>query len=442
MCALAVEFHSFSHHITCEMMEQATQCLRDDISADRLLHPAVFRIESQGIGLRPFRTEKSERRTVDQLFDRDTKNALSKMVDGGLIDELSECISTSKDADVFIGVRGAKAPEDWPEEFAVKISKPSPSKFNPNIRPNSKIREICKNVNLWAEKEFRNLSRLYNHRIPSPCPLLVQSGILLMELITEGGVPAPSLRDAPLDHEDYEELYEQILIDMRHLFQRCHLVRVDLSEYNIRIRDKQAIWVGAGQSVERDNLNAIIFLRNDIAAVTKFFKAAGVQTAPLMRAFEFVVEENLVSGVRSIVAAIREMPEHITANEFLRVFIPQNLGQVTEIELTRVASGAHGRAPLHGPLTGVAPSQLALPEGAMCEDEEEEEEDELEDGEDEQDDEEEEVRTETLNRKSFAKEEWKVKLKEIKLANRERRNSRTPKLEKRQRNRRCHRNSK
>ena len=38
-------------------------------------------------------------------------------------------------------------------------------------------------VRTWAEKEMRNLTRMYNENIPCPKPVLLRSHVLLMEFI-------------------------------------------------------------------------------------------------------------------------------------------------------------------------------------------------------------------------------------------------------------------
>jgi RIO kinase 1 len=38
-------------------------------------------------------------------------------------------------------------------------------------------------VRLWAEKEYRNLSRLYTNGIPCPKPIALKNHVLVMEFI-------------------------------------------------------------------------------------------------------------------------------------------------------------------------------------------------------------------------------------------------------------------
>ncbi len=51
-----------------------------------------------------------------------------------------------------------------------------------------------KMVRTWAEKEMRNLTRLHNHGIRCPEPILLRSHVLLMGFLGTDGWPAPRLR--------------------------------------------------------------------------------------------------------------------------------------------------------------------------------------------------------------------------------------------------------
>jgi serine/threonine-protein kinase RIO1 len=49
-------------------------------------------------------------------------------------------------------------------------------------------------VKMWAEKEFRNLNRLYQAGIPCPKAILLRQHVLVMSFIGEAGVAAPRLK--------------------------------------------------------------------------------------------------------------------------------------------------------------------------------------------------------------------------------------------------------
>lgn len=49
-------------------------------------------------------------------------------------------------------------------------------------------------VRLWAEKEMRNLTRMYTAGLPVPQPILLRSHVLMMSFIGKDGWPAPKLK--------------------------------------------------------------------------------------------------------------------------------------------------------------------------------------------------------------------------------------------------------
>lgn len=49
-------------------------------------------------------------------------------------------------------------------------------------------------VRLWAEKEMRNLMRMYSAGLPVPQPILLRSHVLMMSFVGKDGWPAPKLK--------------------------------------------------------------------------------------------------------------------------------------------------------------------------------------------------------------------------------------------------------
>lgn len=86
-------------------------------------------------------------------------------------------------------------------------------------------------VQVWAEKEFRNLSRIHKSVIKCPEPICVKSNVLIMQFMGTNGDAAPRLKDAIV--ENYENVYKETLRYMRILFHDCKLIHADLSEYNL-----------------------------------------------------------------------------------------------------------------------------------------------------------------------------------------------------------------
>lgn len=131
---------------------------------------------------------------------------------------------------------------------------------------------------MWAEKEFRNLSRIHQAGIPSPEPLHLKLHVLVMRLIGGGGWAAPRLKDAAIDEATMTQLYWviyptwtiELVIStrrqdcaryMRIMFEQCRLVHGDLSEYNILYHENRLYIIDVSQSVEHDHPLSLEFLR-------------------------------------------------------------------------------------------------------------------------------------------------------------------------------------
>lgn len=395
------------------------------------------------------RPGKDYRRTEEQVIDNRTKDVLLKLMKRKIIDKIYGCICTGKEGNIYIGTKGEGSDADWPETFAIKIYKTSVLKFKDRKRyiegelrfkNHSSSKNSRKAVILWAEKEFRNLHRLYKEGVKCPKPLMVKQNVLLMELITEGDKPAPQLRVANFDFKDLEYYYFELCMTLRYIYHHCKLVHADLSEYNLLVKNKEIYFIDVGQSVEFDNPNSNIFLRKDISVITKFFGNRGVKTVPLMRLFEFIVEDKLLTDDRAILEECIKVEETMSHEEFLGYHIPQRLADISdpEQEFEDLFNEDYERTFLHSPYTGIILTEIAHdPWEEKYSDEEEEEEDQ----------EEEEDKTEkqpdpTLNRKNYSKAEWKELQKSIRVARKEKRKTKTPKYIKRKAYRKKHPNAK
>lgn len=221
--------------------------------------------------------DKALRATVDQVLDPRTLGFLGKIFNNGTLSRINGCVSTGKEANIYYGLNESTA-----EEFAVKIYKTSILVFKDRTRyvvgehrfgekQSKNPRQMVRN---WAEKEYRNLKRLYSEPlIHSPKPIDLKENILVMEYLTRGnGNPSPKLRDYNFkDLENVINYYHEMLILMRVLYQNCRLVHADLSEYNTIVHEENLYVFDVSQSVEPDHPMSIDFLRMDIKNVNDFF---------------------------------------------------------------------------------------------------------------------------------------------------------------------------
>lgn len=246
--------------------------------------------------------DRANRATVEQVLDPRTMRFLGKIINKNVISRINGCISTGKEANVYHGDHEDTSVTD--KEYAVKIYKTSILVFKDreryvdgefrfrNTKNQSNPRKMVK---VWAEKEFRNLKRLHMNGIPCPEPIELRSHVLVMEYLTKGNAqPSPKLKDHPF--KDLDEIvfyYQQMLIYMRRMYQKCRLVHADLSEYNSIVHNDKLYIIDVSQSVEPEHPMALDFLRMDIKNVNDFFSRKKIHVFPERLLFKYIVEPSL-----------------------------------------------------------------------------------------------------------------------------------------------------
>ncbi|AOA63713.1 Serine kinase [Komagataella phaffii CBS 7435] len=239
--------------------------------------------------------DKSDRATVENVLDPRTIKFLEKLYRNGTITKLNGCISTGKEANVYHAVNETNG-----KQYAIKIYKTSVLIFKDReryvdgefrFRNTKNQHNPRKMIKIWAEKEFRNLKRLHSSGlIPTPEPVALKSHVLCMEFLTENEEsPSPKLKDYQFkDTEEVGRFYQQMLVYMRIMFQKCHLIHADLSEYNSIVHKGQLYIFDVSQSVEPDHPMSLDFLRMDIKNVNDYFQRK-IQVYPERLVFQFIV---------------------------------------------------------------------------------------------------------------------------------------------------------
>eukprot|EP00331_Platyophrya_macrostoma_P030007 CAMPEP_0176432208 /NCGR_PEP_ID=MMETSP0127-20121128/15257_1 /TAXON_ID=938130 /ORGANISM="Platyophrya macrostoma, Strain WH" /LENGTH=525 /DNA_ID=CAMNT_0017814335 /DNA_START=9 /DNA_END=1586 /DNA_ORIENTATION=+ len=281
--------------------------------------------------------DKKDRATVEQVLDPRTRVILVKLMNNGLFSEINGCISTGKEANVY------HAATNKGISLAIKIYKTSILVFKDRekyIQGEFRFRRgYCKSnprklIKLWAEKEIRNLKRIYQSGIPCPEPILVKTNVLVMEFLGEGMVPAPRLRNAELTTEQLSQVYLDLIMMMRRLYHECKLIHADLSEYNL-LYWKEKLWViDVSQSIEHDHPYALDFLRRDIYNVNQYFHKNNVRTFAIKTVFDYITDINIKTSKESLEALI-ELNKDFDAdkakeeeNVFASIYIPRTLEEM------------------------------------------------------------------------------------------------------------------
>ncbi|KAL2693543.1 hypothetical protein Neosp_000103 [[Neocosmospora] mangrovei] len=303
--------------------------------------------------------DKADRATSEQVLDQRTRMILLQMINRGSVSEVHGAISTGKEANVY----GAVLHDDRSGETiqrAIKVYKTAILSFKDRERYITGEHRFKggfdkgnnrKMVKLWAEKEFRNLRRIYNAGIPCPEPINLKLHVLVMGFLGDRkGWAYPRLRDAVLTGDDVDQqwhkLYVQLLGIMRRIYQVCRLVHADLSEYNILYHKEKLYIIDVSQSVEPDHPRSLEFLRMDIKNVGDFFRRKGVDTLADRAIFNFITAPEGAVEEPAMSEAIEKLYEtradatsedhaaqlEVDNEVFRNQYIPQTLEQVYDIE--------------------------------------------------------------------------------------------------------------
>ena len=246
-------------------------------------------LEHKVMALRQNSRTGDERQTMSEVFDDDTILGIYKLMKAGVIDTLEYPVSTGKEGNVF----AARDPKG--KMVALKIYRTSNATFNriaSYIQGDKRFRGLSgskrKIIMAWASKEFRNLQRMYKAGVNVPEPLRFHRNMVVMRYIGTQKAPAPLLKDVVVD--DPDEVYEDLLEQMRLTYQEAGLVHADLSEYNILYYRRKAFIIDVGQAVLVDHANAKDFLYRDIDNVNRFFRSRGVDIKDREDIFKDITE--------------------------------------------------------------------------------------------------------------------------------------------------------
>ena len=303
-------------------------------------------------------TGRDDRATTEQVMDPRTRMILFRMLASNFLQEINGCISTGKEANVYYAVAGTKcANVAAGSALAVKIFKTSILVFKDRDRYVSgefRFRHgYCKSnprkmVKIWAEKEMRNLKRLYQGGVRGPEPILIKNNVLVMKFIGKDGWPAARLKDAKLSEKKLISCYQQCVEMMRRMYQKCRLVHGDLSEYNMLYLKGQVYIIDVSQSVEHEHPSAMDFLRMDCSNVTAFFSKKGLATMTTRQLFEFITTltlndddvagylDNMSDQAQASSETIRSKMEmgqdEVEEAIFMQSFMPRTLNELRNYE--------------------------------------------------------------------------------------------------------------
>ena len=239
-----------------------------------------------------------DRKTEQYVFDIPTLETLYKFSKKGVIKALGGPVSQGKESVIFHAIGGEG------EELAIKMYKINTAHFNAMldyIIGDPRFEHIKKDrrsvIYVWAHKEFKNLKRASDAGVRVPKPIACDKNVLIMEFIGKEGIPAPRMRDIPVDilkaDCELEELFLRIMSAIKTLYEKGKMVHADLSEFNILMKgyverefetaanagaeiEIEPVIIDMGQSLLLNHPHADEFLQRDVGNIITFFNKLGL----------------------------------------------------------------------------------------------------------------------------------------------------------------------
>jgi len=238
--------------------------------------------------MREKRSEEYE--VLEEVFDRSTLMTIYGFLNKGTIDQIFGAAKAGKESKLYWGKDKNGNP------LAIKIFLTISAEFKrsgmiPYIEGDPRFAHIKRDtrslVYAWAQKEFKNLTQATNAGVRVPKPLDVSHNVLIMEFIGKDGESAPLLRETEVKNP--RRVYNQVLTNVKKLYQKAKLVHGDLSEYNIMIWKNKPVLFDVSQAVPLEHPMANQLLRRDLENLNRYFQRLGVEVLPTEEAYRRVM---------------------------------------------------------------------------------------------------------------------------------------------------------
>lgn len=239
--------------------------------------------------------------TVDAVIDLNAAKLLDQLQNKGFLGPITGTIASGKESGVFLAELGPLGEELCKEllikaPIVIKIFRTSTLNFkriinyiSGDVRFRKRRRKTRHIINLWVEKEYRNLHRSSQAKINVPKPILVKNNILLMELLGKNGIPYPLLKNTPESFN--KSTLVQILEQTKLLFQKASLVHADLSPYNVLIGNQTPYFIDMSQSILVSHPKAFEFLKRDLRNIINSFSMKGLEVPNIDDLFNEIIQD-------------------------------------------------------------------------------------------------------------------------------------------------------
>ena len=234
----------------------------------------------------------SERKVMEEVFDKSTLMIVYRFLNKGVIDEIYGTVKAGKEARVYWGKDRDR------KELAIKIYLTAASEFKKGklryIEGDPRFTHVKRDtrsiVYAWALKEYKNLKLAIKARVRVPQPIALDGNVLVMKFIGRNGNPASKLTEIP--PKNPRLVYDELIEFVKRLYKKVELVHGDLSEYNIMLWRNKPVLFDMAQSVLLSHPMAYTFLKRDLVNLHKYFKRLGVEAESPEDIYRTIVEDD------------------------------------------------------------------------------------------------------------------------------------------------------
>jgi len=236
---------------------------------------------------------KFDRHTFDPGFlSMQTKEITYKLLREelkkyGIISDLVAEVNAGKEATILVAhLRGAPV---IVKAFRLQNTCHNRSKGNPQMR--------AANI---AQAEYDRLTRAFNAGMRGPTPARKINNVIIMSFIGSDWEPAPQLRNSII--EEPEEVFDEIIEQLRIMYRKAKLIHGDFSEYNILLHNGKPVIIDFPQAIDISLVTArythireknLQVLRKDIVTIGKFFEREYNLTYDFDEVYRYIAGKDL-----------------------------------------------------------------------------------------------------------------------------------------------------